>query len=81
MQFSARQIDSSLTCMLFSICTSLPCTSFNHANYELEKIFHSHYLQVHLQCFAFSALTVFIGQQEGHPAHKKIWGDGAGGHC
>ena len=24
--------------------------------------------------FAFSALTLLVGQQEGHPACKKIWG-------
>jgi len=28
---------------------------------------------------AFSALTLLVGQQEGHPACKK-WGDGGGGH-
>jgi len=27
----------------------------------------------------FSALTLLVGQQEGHPACKK-WGDGGGGH-
>jgi len=31
------------------------------------------------QFFAFSALTLLVGQQEGHPACKK-WGDGGGGH-
>jgi len=29
---------------------------------------------------AFSALTLFIGWQEGHPAHKNM-GDNGGGHC
>jgi len=29
---------------------------------------------------AFSALTLLVGWQEGHPACKKKWGDGAGGH-
>ena len=29
---------------------------------------------------AFSALTLLVGRQEGHPAHKKL-GDGGGGHC
>ena len=29
--------------------------------------------------FAFSALTLLVGRQQGHPACKK-WGDGAGGH-
>jgi len=29
---------------------------------------------------AFSALTLLVGQQEGHPARKKIWGDGGVGH-
>ena len=28
---------------------------------------------------AFSALTLFVGQQKGHPACKKWW-DGGGGH-
>jgi len=28
---------------------------------------------------AFSALTLLVGRQEGHPARKK-WGDGGGGH-
>jgi len=23
---------------------------------------------------AFSALSLLVGRQEGHPAHKKIWG-------
>jgi len=27
-----------------------------------------------------SALTMLVGRQEGHPARKKIWGDGGGGH-
>jgi len=30
--------------------------------------------------FAFSALTLLVGWQEGHPACKK-WGDGGDGHC
>jgi len=30
-------------------------------------------------CNAFSALTLLVGRQEGHPACKK-WGDGGGGH-
>jgi len=30
--------------------------------------------------FAFSALTLLDGRQEGHPARKKIWADGGGGH-
>ena len=29
---------------------------------------------------AFGALTLLVGRQEGHPAHKKIWGDGGRGH-
>jgi len=29
---------------------------------------------------AFSALTLLVGQQEGHPARKKIRGDGGGGN-
>jgi len=29
---------------------------------------------------AFSALTLLVGRQEGHPTRKKIWGDGGGGH-
>jgi len=31
-------------------------------------------LNVCLQCFDM------VGQQEGHPARKKIWGDGGDGH-
>jgi len=30
--------------------------------------------------FVFSALTLLVGRQERHPACKKIWGDGGGGH-
>ena len=30
---------------------------------------------------AFSALTVLVGRQEGHPVCKKVWGDGGAGHC
>ena len=30
--------------------------------------------------FTFSALTLLVGRQDGHPACKKIWGDGGGGH-
>jgi len=26
--------------------------------------------------YAFSALTLLVGQQEGHPACKKLWGAG-----
>jgi len=33
-----------------------------------------------INCHHFSALTLLVGRQEGHPAHKKIWGDGGGGH-
>ena len=36
-------------------------------------------MSICLQCFAFSALTVLVGQQEGHPACKKNfewWGTG-----
>ena len=36
----------------------------------------------YFSCFAlvaFSALTLLVGRQEGHPACKK-WGDGGGGH-
>ena len=29
---------------------------------------------------AFSPLTLLVGQQEGHLARKKIWGDGGDGH-
>ena len=29
---------------------------------------------------ASSALTLLVGRQEGHPACKKVWGDGGGGH-
>ena len=31
-----------------------------------------------LQCFAFSALTLLVGRQEGHPACKKQSGGGTG---
>jgi len=27
-----------------------------------------------IQCFAFSALTLLVGQQEGHPTCKKLSG-------
>jgi len=37
-------------------------------------IYQYHYLNI-----AFSALTLLVGRQERHPAHKKIWGDGGGG--
>jgi len=29
---------------------------------------------------AFSALTLLVARQEGHPVRKKIWGEGGGGH-
>ena len=29
---------------------------------------------------AFSALTLLVGRQEGHPAGKNIWGNGGGEH-
>jgi len=32
-----------------------------------------------MSSFAFSALTLFVGRQEGHPACKKL-GDGGGEH-
>jgi len=32
-----------------------------------------------MRLVAFSALTLLVGRQEGHPARKK-WGDGGGGH-
>ena len=31
-------------------------------------------------CVAFSALTLLVGWQEGHPTCKKESGDGGGGH-
>jgi len=34
-----------------------------------------------LSMFAFSALTLLVGWQEGHPACKKTMGDDGGGHC
>jgi len=34
---------------------------------------------IQLLSSAFSALTLLVGQQEGHPACKK-WRDGGGGH-
>ena len=33
-----------------------------------------------LKTIAFSASMLLVGRQEGHPACKKIWGDGGGGH-
>jgi len=35
---------------------------------------------VYISYIAFSALTLLFGQQEGHLARKKIWGDGGGAH-
>ena len=35
-----------------------------------------HYKPDHLQCFAFSALTLLVGRQEGHPACKKLLSGG-----
>jgi len=32
------------------------------------------------QMFAFSALTLLVGRQEGHPACKKYGENGGGGH-
>ena len=37
-------------------------------------------LIVGLYGVAFSALALLVGRQEGHPARKKIWGDGGSGH-
>jgi len=38
------------------------------------------YLAILICCqVAFSALMLLVGRQEGHPACKKIWGDGGGG--
>jgi len=36
------------------------------------------YLRVHIKWFSFSALTLLVGSQEGHPACKKTewWGAG-----
>ena len=31
-------------------------------------------IDICLQCFAFSALTLLVGRQEGHPACKKLSG-------
>jgi len=44
-----------------------------------EMMFTLHYVDYHcLQCFAFSASTLLVGWQEGHPACKKTewWGAG-----
>jgi len=43
--------------------------------------YHMHFtslLQLLLHCNAFSALTLLVGRQEGHPACKKLewWGAG-----
>jgi len=39
-------------------------------------VYYCHYIA---HGFPFSALTLLVGWQEGHPACKK-WGDGRGGH-
>jgi len=44
--------------------------------YLLHSAFSNHLLLVHICdiCFAFSALTLLVGRQEGHPACKKLSG-------
>ena len=44
--------------------------------YLLHSAFSNHSLLVHIRdiCFAFSALTLLAGRQEGHPACKKLSG-------
>jgi len=29
---------------------------------------------IEINALAFSALTLLVGRQEGHPARKKVWG-------
>jgi len=43
-----------------------------HFKLSLLLFFNCHYLP-YLYTNAFSALTLFVGQQEGHPACKKQW--------
>jgi len=73
----------------FRICKKL---SYSDLHYLLRSECNLHYLlksesngfEIHNPNltdldFAFSALTLLVGQQEEHPACKK-WGDGGGGH-
>ena len=51
-------------------------TSSYHLRLARLKSFNLHlYIFIScLQCYAFSALTLLVGQQEGHPACKKLSG-------
>ena len=53
------------------------CTLGDGALNTIEELASSPYPNAPV---AFSALTLLVGRQEGYPAHKKIWGDGGGGH-
>jgi len=46
---------------------------------QQNKTFNSMNVNSYYINLAFRALTLLVGQQEGHPACKK-WGDGGGGH-
>jgi len=48
-----------------NVCCTVQCAYF---------CLHNYYVWI-----AFSPLTLLVGRQEGHPACKKVWGDGGGG--
>jgi len=53
------------------------CVTYN--NYVLITFSQTNYVIV-CHIVAFSALTLLVRWQEGHPARKKYGGDGGGGH-
>ena len=62
-------------------CSLLSVHASNAKNFDWTTFFHSGYciaVDVFVLLFAFSALTLLVGRQEGHPACKKTewWGAG-----
>jgi len=58
------------------ICGWIFCENFGKG----KEVYRGHSISLWGQYFAFSALTLLVGQQEGHPACKKYGEDGGGGH-
>ena len=54
-------------------------THTHNAGHYHRHILHNAF-QMPSVLVAFSAFMLLVGRQEGHPARKKIWGDGVGGH-
>ena len=58
-----------------SLAQTLAHLKLSDTAFKLSQIYHHHHFfadQRRIHTFRFSALTLLVGRQEGHPAYKKI---------